>query len=171
MKEHPTHKGYFVTEDGRVFSAWQRKGSGRWGTKIEVFIDTNNLKELSSHNNGKGYLVFCLRSGKKEKPRSKKCYAHRLVAETYLPNPNNLPEVNHINEIKNDNRVENLEWCDRQKNNEHSLAKKYLILETSSGNTFEIFNLNKWCRENSIKVPNLLQNSCKKYKIISTPFP
>lgn len=35
---------------------------------------------------------------------------HRLVAETFLPNPNSLPEVHHLNHIRNDNRVENLQW-------------------------------------------------------------
>lgn len=41
---------------------------------------------------------------------------HRLVAEAFLPNPNNLPQINHINEDKSDNRLINLERCDSQYN-------------------------------------------------------
>ena len=51
-------------------------------------------------------------------------HIHRLVAQAYIPNPNNLPHINHKNEDRTDNRVENLEWCDAKYNNNYGNHNK-----------------------------------------------
>ena len=59
-----------------------------------------------------GYLKVSLYKNNKVKTY----YVHRLVAEAFIPNPENLPEVNHKDENKLNNNAENLEWCDREYN-------------------------------------------------------
>lgn len=49
---------------------------------------------------------------------------HRIIAETFIPNPDNKPEVNHKNLDKTDNRIENLEWVTKQENMDHYWSSK-----------------------------------------------
>lgn len=53
---------------------------------------------------------------------------HRLVANAFIPNPNNYDQVNHINEIRNDNTVNNLQWCNAKQNANHGSRNKKLAM-------------------------------------------
>ena len=63
---------------------------------------------IKAKDNGKGYLRFNLSKGNRNYST---VYLHRVIAEAFIPNPNNYPEVNHIDEDKQNNKISNLEWC------------------------------------------------------------
>ena len=86
---------YQVSNFGKVKSL-PRKGTQTNTEKIlKVSYTYNGYERVSLHKNNK----------------DKRYLVHRLVAETFIPNPNNYPQVNHKDENKINNNVSNLEWC------------------------------------------------------------
>lgn len=71
------------------------------------------IKKPQPHN--KGYMTLHLYLGTKRQ----KVFVHRVIAMTFLPNPQALPIVNHKDRDRTNNRLENLEWCDESENQLH----------------------------------------------------
>ena len=90
-------------------------------------------KILSLCSSGRQYYYVSLR--KNSLP--KKVYVHRLVAEVFLPNPENKPCVDHLNTDKFDNRVENLKWCTCKENTHNPLTMDAITRTTRQKSTNE----------------------------------
>ena len=75
---------------------------------------------MATHTNNAGYATVNLCKGNQYKSID----VHRLVAEAFIPNPNNLEVVNHKDENKKNNLVENLEWCTETYNNSYGTCRK-----------------------------------------------
>lgn len=106
IKDIPSYNGlYEITTSGIVYR------------KEETYI--NNLgnkcvrkrREIKSRNNYGRRVVTLCKDGK-----TKDHFVHRLVAETFIPNPNNYSMINHKDENPSNNNVDNLEWCDNAYN-------------------------------------------------------
>ncbi len=70
---------------------------------------------LKPEINRYGYYQVCLSKNGIQKMFT----VHRLVALAFIPNPKNLPDINHKDECKTNNRLDNLEWCTREYNNNY----------------------------------------------------
>ena len=106
MKDIKGYEGlYAITEDGQV-----------WSIKRKRFLKNFLLN---------GYLAVGLTKDGKTKNK----HIHRLIAEAYIPNPDNKPTVDHINRNRLDNRLENLRWATvvEQVNNRENTRPIYCV--------------------------------------------
>lgn len=107
---------YHVSNYGRV------KSLPRRGT-------INETRILKPCKNRDGYLQVCLYKDSTKQYKT----IHRLVAEAFLPNPNNLPCINHKDENKENNNVENLEYCDIAFNNSYGTRNERVSKAMTNG--------------------------------------
>ena len=125
-------------------------------------------EKILSPATNKGYLyVYLWKDGEPHKK-----WVHRLVAEAFIDNPDNLPQINHKDEDRTNNSVENLEWCDAAYNSNYGTrnakikdnwagGSKSVIQRTVDTGTINIFNsateagrvtgfpqtsISRWCR-------------------------
>lgn len=115
-KTIPGYEGYYeASTRGRVRSL---------DRIVNNLNKTDNRKQkiIKPHLAGRGYLELLLsKDGAKQHK-----LVHRLIAETFLPNPNMLPQVNHKDENKTNNCIENLEWCTAKYNMNYGTIKEQL---------------------------------------------
>ena len=101
MNEKVIYDKYVVSGDGHIYSL--------------DYNHTGKRKELTGYIDKDGYVIILIRGAPKEKLRR-----GRVVAECFIPNPDNLPQVNHKDSNKQNDAVYNLEWCDNTYNQRYA---------------------------------------------------
>ena len=88
MKEIKGYPNYLISENGEVINKSRQR-------RLRTTISSWGYERVGLYKDGKTKVFL----------------VHRLVAEAYIPNPENLPQVNHIDMVKTNNCASNLEWC------------------------------------------------------------
>ena len=100
------HPSYFISNFGRVFS---KKSNKVMKNRV---VSKNGYQQITLDNS--------------------QLLVHRLVAQAFIPNPDNKPQINHIDGNKENNAVDNLEWCTNKENCEHAIKTKLHTFESIS---------------------------------------
>lgn len=91
---------------------------------------------------------------------------HRLVAEAWIENKENLPVVNHKDKNRQNNHISNLEWCTVEYNNQHALAKSCKLI-SPNGDVFNVKNFSEFARDFNLqnsRVSDLSRGALRHYK-------
>ena len=119
LKEIPNYTGYYVSNEGDVYSTLARGCQDRYDLDKRV-----PPKKMKPRKTKRGYCRVYLRNEVTNKRED--LYIYRLVAQAFIPNPFNLPEVNHKDCNVSNNRVENLEWVTRKGNLDYAFEHGYM---------------------------------------------
>ena len=108
---------------------------GRFRNKDRLLTRSNGIKQftkskiLKNNYYSNGYVQLILYVDKKRF----NFLGHRVIAEHFIPNPENLPVVNHLNLVKWDNRVSNMEWCTMSENSLHAFSNLKIERDSACG--------------------------------------
>lgn len=143
---------YQVSNLGRVKVLEKRNVRfGKWGRKT-----LPERIKLSQKNKNGYYMIDLI----KDKSR-KRVYVHRLVAQAFVANPDNLQYVNHKDEDKTNNRADNLEWCTKAYNNNYGTKHARMVATRMKNNSY------RQTYEHRMKISKSLRehyNNCKRDK-------
>lgn len=130
LTEVPNFPGYYADTNGNIYSTRKQGGYRREPTLMNPVPDKDGYLRVNFYRNGKRHYLF----------------VHRVIAKTFIPNIDDLPQVNHIDGDITNNKVENLEWCTMSDNIKHrievlkhdniGIPKPIVVTDKSTGTKF-----------------------------------
>jgi hypothetical protein len=180
------YEGYFITDHGRVLTAFNGVGSG---SHINYDCIKEKVQQWRGEDGYKYWSLYLCKDGNR-----KFFYVHRLVALAFIPNPNNLPIVDHLHYPSN--YYKDLEWVTQKENvrrgkigqgltrttivplisekktptSKHQPGRRSLTytIEDPNGNRIIVSSLNKFCKENGLCSGNLYRGGRSKgYRVVT----
>jgi len=139
---------YILFHTGKVYSLYSKK----------FLVPTIRSKQHK-------YLRLCFRFNKKNITKQ----VHRLIAENFIPNPENKPKVDHINRKKEDNRIINLKWATSSENNYNRTQKGYTKFFCNTEKRFKVIYKTKKRKKKSKSFKT--EAEADKYIGDNYPFP
>ena len=124
IREIAGFEGYYVSYYGEIFSTRKNGGYYREMTPMILKEDKDGYLEVGLYHEGRRYFRR----------------VHRLVAETFIPNPNHLPQINHKDGNVKNNQADNLEWCTCQDNLLHSFRVLHRKPSITTAKTIKLTN-------------------------------
>lgn len=162
-RDIPGYEGIYIINDRGVIRTLFREFKDVWNRN---YIVEEKILKPSTDTNGYKQVVLS-KNGKR-----KSFKVHRLVAQTFIPNPNNYPQINHKDENKLNNNVDNLEWCTQLYNCQYGTRsirctkhRKHKVKQIKENNVIATYNsMQEAEKETGVKYQNIYLSIKKNQK-------